>query len=894
MKKLFTLFLLISTYSIQAQTWDGSASNDWNTAANWSTNTVPIATGNVTIPNVTALPNFPKLASNITLNNLTANTASKIDFNGFKITINVSMDFDGCELNNTKPNTDIVLDLGGTAASILYFRNNLVNDNITINHNSNAILYEAYQGGNIYEQNFTLNALGASAFFTCYDTKSEYKGNITIIRSVSGNSNIFRVGTLGVLGNFTFTNNFGGSTIIGETTANSDIIINGKINIECKPNAGNHLFKIYKTKNLTAGGNIDTKNLGHIIFSENNLIVTNLIMNGFASNSLSDFINNTITANVEITELPTNAFYSYFRGNTINGNTVILLNSSNAFYEAYQFGNTFNGNFNMDVAGSGATFVCYDTPSLFNGNLTIKRSNLGPTEIFRKNALNVDGDFSYTNNVGGNTTIGGAQGVFSNINGTVNIISNTVLGNPNFFIYRIKNNTNGGNISISKPGQVEIIDNELKINNLDVINFKSNALTDVKGNTIGGNLTITEDPLNSYFTYLRGNTILGNTVITSNSSNIFYQGYQFSDKFLGDATFHKIGTGNILLSYDTPVEFHKNLYLNSSAGIFFNGTVHFKGNKDAVLQQLGTQQGYAENLGINPYEIKNLVIDKEIGSSLILTDTLEIVNNVNFISGKIKTAPGKVLMIDYLATTTGFSNISFVEGPLWKAGGVLSNYTFPIGFGNRLAAITVSPFTSATNYIHTYWHAEYVPSNVNQLYNIDQKDVSLDHLSTKEYWNLSTSNTQPIGAIIIIGWDATRQSGVTNMTNLRVAGWNPFLNKWVNRGNSQVTGNNSVGTIKSNIMDIPINPLQPWSGPFTLASSSTDNPFLSNCISTKTGNWSDETVWSCGREPLSTDPVTINPPHIVTLTTGIFKAQNITFSGGTIKLNTGSNLVINP
>jgi len=33
-------------------TWDGSSSTDWNTAANWSTNAVPTATDDVTIPNV--------------------------------------------------------------------------------------------------------------------------------------------------------------------------------------------------------------------------------------------------------------------------------------------------------------------------------------------------------------------------------------------------------------------------------------------------------------------------------------------------------------------------------------------------------------------------------------------------------------------------------------------------------------------------------------------------------------------------------------------------------------------------------------------------------------------------------------------------------------------------
>ncbi len=48
-------------------TWDGSSSTNWNTAANWSTNTVPIATSNVIIPNVA---NDPVISGASTINNV--------------------------------------------------------------------------------------------------------------------------------------------------------------------------------------------------------------------------------------------------------------------------------------------------------------------------------------------------------------------------------------------------------------------------------------------------------------------------------------------------------------------------------------------------------------------------------------------------------------------------------------------------------------------------------------------------------------------------------------------------------------------------------------------------------------------------------------------------------
>ena len=49
------LIALKTSYS-QTATWDGSSSTDWNTAANWSTNSVPTSSNDVIIPDVTNDP----------------------------------------------------------------------------------------------------------------------------------------------------------------------------------------------------------------------------------------------------------------------------------------------------------------------------------------------------------------------------------------------------------------------------------------------------------------------------------------------------------------------------------------------------------------------------------------------------------------------------------------------------------------------------------------------------------------------------------------------------------------------------------------------------------------------------------------------------------------------
>ncbi|MBK0404964.1 lamin tail domain-containing protein, partial [Adhaeribacter sp. BT258] len=61
--------------------WTGTTSTDWNVASNWSCNTVPTATTNVSIPG--GLSNYPQLASGTAqANNLTVASGASITING--------------------------------------------------------------------------------------------------------------------------------------------------------------------------------------------------------------------------------------------------------------------------------------------------------------------------------------------------------------------------------------------------------------------------------------------------------------------------------------------------------------------------------------------------------------------------------------------------------------------------------------------------------------------------------------------------------------------------------------------------------------------------------------------------------------------------------------------
>jgi hypothetical protein len=114
MKKIYFLTLLLATGScLQAQTWTGTTNTNWNTATNWTPNTVPTGTSDVIIPG--ALVNYPVFANNVTINTIDMQAGSRLDVNGFTLDItNTGVNFNsftGATINNSNGATDIVFNL---------------------------------------------------------------------------------------------------------------------------------------------------------------------------------------------------------------------------------------------------------------------------------------------------------------------------------------------------------------------------------------------------------------------------------------------------------------------------------------------------------------------------------------------------------------------------------------------------------------------------------------------------------------------------------------------------------------------------------------------------------------------------------------------------------------
>ncbi len=575
--KFSTLFLcLLFVNVLYAQTWNGSASTDWNTAANWSTNAVPIATGNVTIPNTV---NKPVLANNVTIASLTTAAGSGINFNGFTLSATGASNIVGATLSNSNGATDIVVTLGSGGAGNNFIGSTTFTDNVTINFNSSSPSYEGFTLGNVFSGNAIFNINGTGTFYSSYSQKCSYGGSLTVNRTAAGITDLFTNGFNFITGNFSYTNTVGGNTLIN----NSNLLngpINGTVNITAT-GAGNPTFTLLKIKNLTTGGTISVQNSGTTSIQNDTVAISVMNVTGFTGAGSDEMRGNSITGNVTFAEAATNTGSVFVGNNSINGNTTLGNNSAAIWYEGFTGICIYNGNTIFDINGTGTFYSSYNQKCSYSGNLTITRTAAGITDLFTNGFNFITGNFSYTNSAGGNTLINNSSILNGPINGTVNITA-TGAGNPTFTLRKIKNLTTGGTIIVQNSGTTSIQNDTLAISVMNVTGFTGAGSDEMSGNSITGNITFVEAATNTGSVFVGNNSINGNTTLGNNSAAIWYEGFTGICIYNGNTIFNINGTGAFNSSYNQKCSFGGNLTVNRTAAgitdLFTNGFNFITGN----------------------------------------------------------------------------------------------------------------------------------------------------------------------------------------------------------------------------------------------------------------------------------------------------------------------------
>lgn len=212
-------------------------------------------------------------------------------------------------------------------------------------------------------------------------------------------------------------------------------------------------------------------------------------------------------------------------------------------------------------------------------------------------------------------------------------------------------------------------------------------------------------------------------------------------------------------------------------------------------------------------EVYNLTLNNSSTTGIILLKNVQVSNAFVLTDGVLTSTPANQVILTDNSTVSGASNNSYVDGPVTKIGN--DEIIFPVGKAGNYQPVSISAPALATD----RFVAEYFDGDPTTTFG-DSIDISIDHVSTCEYWNL-TQQTGSSAVIVTPGWNAN-SCGITVTLDLIVAHWDST--KWENFGNGGITGNLSLGTVRT------FSPQSDF-GIFTLGSISNENPLPVELIS---------------------------------------------------------------
>lgn len=292
--------------------------------------------------------------------------------------------------------------------------------------------------------------------------------------------------------------------------------------------------------------------------------------------------------------------------------------------------------------------------------------------------------------------------------------------------------------------------------------------------------------------------IEGATVTLSASGSIS----QCSD---GIAPYGVVVNGSLVVAGSQSIDLIGNFTQNNSfdAG---SGTVSLSG---ANAQQIS---------GDDQFSVYNLVIDG--GGAKNILQNVVVNNTMTFVDGVVNTSANGYIVFGPAGSYTGVSDDTHINGPAGKQTNSMSSFTFPIGKGGALRALSIT----ATNTPLTTFTAEYFATSALDTYGF-LNDGSLQTVSDVEYWILNRSGITD--ATVTLTWNdrsgVSADAGSPGRADLRVIRWDG--SRWINHGGNSIAGTQSAGSLTSDLITA--------FSPFTLGSVDPINPLPINLKSFK-------------------------------------------------------------
>lgn len=444
-----------------------------------------------------------------------------------------------------------------------------------------------------------------------------------------------------------------------------------------------------------------------------------------------------------------------------------------------------------------------------------------------------------------------------------------------------------------------------------ITNFTDSA--NIYLNSFDGDITISDHSSRTGRVYTFGNDFQANLTYTNNGTaenNYLANGITDADYIYGDLEINNNSTGTLYIAIGRgqPLVVEGNVTITEANPATTKlERITFSGSSN---QQLTVPDPLMVQMGpfltqIVPYSVDSMYFSKEYQSSLVLNKPFTVNKYLLMGSGEgsIKSSDANILQIadNCVVMDADPVNGSFVEGPVSKIGD--DAFTYPLGYiepaagrtGNQAglrkkssygyfkAPLSISAPSSSSDEVI----AEYKRQNpVSAGYDTTQHQPGVGHILTNEYWNLQNNSGDNIS--VTLTYDDVHISESFTPSSLKLGRWDG--SQWVALGGTNVTGDNSRGTVTSaTAFDA--------SGPLVLTTNIARNPVVTITYPNDTTFCKGSTLWvhftlDTAAIQGSVFSVELSDEHGVFNATNTVLNSKTTFNSDSIDIMIPGNLVV--
>ncbi|MCF8460515.1 MAG: T9SS type A sorting domain-containing protein [Flavobacteriales bacterium] len=852
----FFLFLISSTLCVAqtSRSWNGSVSNDWHTAANWTPSGVPGTVDHVTINNATR---YPVLGANDTINNLTLYTDT-LDLGGFELRVqgrydiwwgfmtNGILDIDGTTTSNQILDSEFNVEIRISSAQTAWLRNTFL-DSVSFTYIGG---HTAQVGGNTFSSGLYISAHGPIMFGSSapdtfaigltadigtvgvsdggivrfgYSSAGNYCGGDMVLNVLSPSH--YKFFWLASVDYPTSTFDLYGDLVVsclglwtsgmtlfpGFTQHDGDIRVgaygyhNGFLTIRSQ-HLGAGLIDL-SGMSSTASVLFQAATIAPEVYIPDSIPVKllNSVFNGQVScYRFTDCYGNHFNGKTYLTP-----FTNTMKGNVFADSTFITRNIASDMFFGFWVPDTFLAPLTLNLEAACNFYAAEGTPGMYFGGDVIMNSRSG----------NISKGFL----VGGGYSSGSATFM-----GDIILSSDSGSGalqvNAGATVHQ----------GVIRAGDGGILSGAISLNKytqttsgvMDLRGLSSSALTITNSNiaasvlrdgatavslsnsTFQNEVDIEGSSLSVINSKFHGTTRLEKTGAVNNANG--------GNKFYGTTTIENSSSGTYLYWGSTADTILGNLtlinrssqplWMNYNTAGFYGGDITLDGDslriirlgsstagKKAIFNGSGDQHLYINEPDLN-VQFYRAQVNKS-GGRLKVHDNITVSYELALTDGIIEMDPSANSGQGAVITLNDnvlptASNANYIEGKVKKVGN--DAFTFPVGRNGHYRPIGMSA-PSNTTFAYT---AEYLNENVHAVHDTSATEPTISQISTNDYWTL-TRNVGTSNVSVTLSWD-DMSCEISDLGDLLVAAWDSSASEWVDYGNGGTTGDTVSGTIVSN------------------------------------------------------------------------------------------------